>query len=125
MITAGHHDPDPVSLLASDAAGRFLSQARNDFDWVVVDTPPVVLFPDAELVADRLDTCVMVVSATTTTPQVAARAVAAIGASRTLGVVLNRAQPTEVAAGYGYGQYGYPQGHGGRRHRAWWNSSRG
>lgn len=125
VITAGHHDPDPVSLLASDAAGRFLSEARDDFDWVVVDTPPVVLFPDAELVADRLDTCVMVVSATTTTPQVAARAVAAIGASRTLGVVLNRAQPTEVAAGYGYGQYGYPQGNGGRRRHAWWNSSRG
>jgi protein-tyrosine kinase len=125
VITAGHHDPDPVSLLVSAAAGRFLSEARDQFDWVVVDTPPVVLFPDAELFADRLDTCVMVVSATTTSPQVAARAVAAIGASRTLGVVLNRAQPTEVAAGYGYGPYGYPEGNGGRRRRALWNSSRG
>lgn len=125
VITAGHHDPDPVSLLVSDAAGRFLSQARDDFDWVVVDTPPVVLFPDAELFADRLDRCVMVVSATTTSPQVAARAAAAIGASRTLGVVLNRAQPTEVAAGYGYGQYGYPEGHRGRRRGGWWRSSRG
>lgn len=125
VITAGQHDPDPVSLLVSAAAGRFFSDARDQFDWIVVDTPPVVLFPDAELFADRLDTCVMVVSAPTTSPQVAARAVAALGASRTLGVILNRAQPTEVAAGYGYGQYGYPEGSGARGRRAWWSSSRG
>jgi capsular exopolysaccharide synthesis family protein len=124
VITGGQYDPDPVSLLASDAAGQFLAETRDHFDWVVVDTPPVVLFPDAELFADRLDTCVMVVSAATTSPPAAAKAVAAIGASRILGVVLNRAEPTEIAAGYGYGQYGYPESDGPRRHDTWWRSSR-
>jgi capsular exopolysaccharide synthesis family protein len=124
VITSGEDDTDPVSLLVSDAAGQFLAEARNHFDWVVVDTPPVLLFPDAGLFAGRLDTCVMVVSAASTATPVAASAVAAIGASRILGVLLNRAEPTEVAAGYGYGEYGYP-GSGGPRHNlAWWRSRR-
>jgi protein-tyrosine kinase len=113
VVTGGHHAPDPVSLLVSPAAARFLSAARDRFDWIVVDTPPVLLFPDAGLFADRVDTCVMVVN-TATTGAVAARALAAIGASRTLGVVLNRAEPTEIAAGYGYAQYRQPAGGGAR-----------
>lgn len=124
VITGGHHDPEPVALLVSDAARQFVARARDQFDWVVVDTPPVVLFPDAGLFAGRLDTCLMVVSAATTASPVAARAVAAIGASRIRGVVLNRAEPTEVASGYGYRQYGYAGSERSGRHLAWWRSSR-
>jgi capsular exopolysaccharide synthesis family protein len=124
VITGGHPDLDPVSLLVSDAAGQFLAETRDQFDYVVVDTPPVVLFPDAELFAGRLDTCVMVVNAITTASPMAARAVAAIGASRILGVVLNRAEPTEIAGGYSYGEYGYPGNDGPGRRFAWWRSSR-
>jgi capsular exopolysaccharide synthesis family protein len=116
VITSGHPDPDPVGLLASDAARQFLAETRDRFDWVVVDTPPIVLFPDAGLIAGRLDTSVMVVSAATTATPVAAKAVAAIGASRILGIILNRAEPTEIAAGYGYGQY-LDAGSGGRSSR--------
>ena len=109
VLTSGDPDPDPVSLLVSDAAGRLLSDVSARFDWVVVDTPPVVLFPDAEILAGRLDRCVMVVNAAKTASPVAAQAVATIGASRILGVVLNRVEAGEVAAGYGYG-YGYGYG---------------
>ena len=123
VITGGQPDPDPVALLVSDATGDVLAAARDQFDWVVVDTPPIVLFPDAGLFAGRLDTCVMVVSAVTTASSVAAAAVAAIGAARILGVVLNRAEPSEIAAGYDYGQYGYPAGGGRRGHAAGQRSS--
>jgi receptor protein-tyrosine kinase len=108
VITGGHHDPDPVAVLVSDALQQFLNDTRDQFDWIVVDTPPIILFPDAGLFADKLDTCLLVLSAATTASPVAARAVAAIGASRILGVVLNRAESSEVAGGYGYGHYGYP-----------------
>jgi receptor protein-tyrosine kinase len=124
VITGGQHDPDPVALLVSDAARQVLAETRDHFDWVVVDTPPVVLFPDAGLFAGRLDTCIMVVTAATTPSPVAARAVAAIGASRILGAVLNRAEPTEIAAGYSYGQYGYAESGGPGRPFPWWRSSR-
>ena len=119
VITAGHHESDPVALLVSDAAVQFLAEAREHFDCVVVDTPPIVLFPDAGLFADRLDTCVLVVSAATTASPVAATAVEAIGASRILGVVLNRAERCEIAEGYDYGYYGY-LGSGDARSRSAW-----
>jgi len=124
LITGGHPDADPVGLLVSDAARQFLAQTREEFDWVVVDTPPVVLFPDAGLFADGLDTCLMVVSAATTASSVAAKAVAAIGAARILGVVLNRAEPADVWAGYGYGPYKYAPGGRPDTHFPWWRSSR-
>jgi capsular exopolysaccharide synthesis family protein len=124
VITSGHPDPDPVPLLVSGAAGQLLTDVRARFDWVVVDTPPVVLFPDAEILAGRLDRCVMVVNAATTAAPVAAQAVAAIGASRILGVVLNRAEPGEIAAGYGYGYDDYRDAGsgGGRRGMRRWGS---
>lgn len=108
VITGGRPDPDPVALLVSDAAAGFLRDMRQQFDWVVVDTPPVLLFPDAGLFAGMLDTCVMVVAAASTPSQIAATAVSTIGSSRIIGVVLNRAETSEIADGYGYGQYGYP-----------------
>jgi protein-tyrosine kinase len=107
VMTGGHPHPDPVSLFVADTARPLLAEMHDRYDWVIVDTAPVVLFPDAGLLAGRLDTCVMVVRAATA-GSVASAAVAAIGASRILGVVLNRAERSEVAAGYGYGSYDYP-----------------
>src|SRR5262249_52442358 len=105
-----------------DALRHVLADARDQFDWVVVDTPPVMLFPDAGLFAGRLDTCVLVVRAVTTASPLAAKAVAAVGAARIVGVVLNRAQPAGIAAGYGYGQYGYATRQRMGRRFPWWRS---
>jgi capsular exopolysaccharide synthesis family protein len=119
-IAGGPPDPDPVGLLASDAFPEFLAATREEFDWVIVDTPPVVLFPDAGLFANTLDTCVMVVNAVTTASSVAMKAVATIGPSRILGVALNRADQSDIAGGYGYGQYGYARSGGRRNSFPWW-----
>ena len=88
-------------MLVPDGAARFLADMRDQFDWVVVDTPPVLLFPDAGLFAGMLDTCVMVAGAASTPSTTAATAVT-IGPSRIIGVVLNRADSSEIAEGYGW-----------------------
>lgn len=125
VVTGGQHDPDPMALLISDAVRQFMTQAQDQFDWIIVDTPPIVLFPDARLFADRLDTCVMVVSAATTASPVAVAAVDALGVSRILGVVLNRADSSEIASGYGYGYGRYGAASPGRRGPfARWRSAR-
>src|SRR5262249_21183954 len=119
VMTGGQTAVDPVALLVSDGLRQLLDTARDEFDWVIVDTPPILLFPDAGLLSSRVDRCVLVVGAATTSSPVAGKAVAAIGAPRILGVALNRAEPSEIAAGYRYGSYGY----GGNRTsgaRAWW-----
>jgi capsular exopolysaccharide synthesis family protein len=102
VIAGGAPDPDPVAWVVSEAAQRFLREARDEFDCVVVDTPPALAFPDASLFVASLDVCLMVVRAAATASPAAARAVEAIGAPRILGVVLNQVAADEIARGYGY-----------------------
>src|SRR5678816_2548002 len=48
VITAGRTPPNPSELLASERMNAFLQNLRTGpFDWVVVDTPPVLAVTDA------------------------------------------------------------------------------
>lgn len=102
VLAAGGPTVDPMSLLVSSAMSQLLGDAREAFDWVVVDTPPIAILPDANLLAAMLDTTLLVVRAETTPYPMVQRAVDAVGASRILGVVLNRAAKAGLSAGYGY-----------------------
>src|SRR5262249_58665096 len=42
-LTAGRADSDPMAGLVSDTMNRLLAEAAQQFDWVIVDTPPVAL----------------------------------------------------------------------------------
>jgi len=105
VLTAGRPTSDPMSGLVSDAMKQLLAEAAEQFDWVIVDTPPVALMPDANLLAGMIDTALLVISANTTPYPLVQRAAAAIGMSRILGVVLNRASQSALENEYGY--YGY------------------
>ncbi|MES1254508.1 MAG: CpsD/CapB family tyrosine-protein kinase [Acidobacteriota bacterium] len=105
VMSAGRPNPDPMSGLISDTMRQFLIDASEEFDWVVIDTPPVALMPDANLLAAMVDAALIVVSASSTPYTLVARAVEAIGAQRVLGVVLNRAERSEVNVGYSYYSY--------------------
>jgi capsular exopolysaccharide synthesis family protein len=107
VMTAGRPDPDPMSGLVSQTMKRFLVAATNKFDWIVLDTPPVAMLPDANLLATMIDCALIVVNASSTPYPLVKRAIDAIGPSRVLGVVLNRAERSEVAAGYSYYNYSY------------------
>jgi protein-tyrosine kinase len=105
VLTAGRPTSDPMSGLVSDAMKQLLADAAEQFDWVIVDTPPVALMPDANLLAGMIDTALLVVSANTTPYPLVQRAAAAIGTSRILGVILNRSSQAALEQEYGY--YGY------------------
>jgi receptor protein-tyrosine kinase len=107
VLPAGKPTSDPMSLLISETMREFLTDAADQFDWVVMDTPPVALLPDANLLAAMIDTALLVVRANSTPYPLSVRAVEAIGAQKILGVVLNRAERSEVAAGYNYYSYSY------------------
>src|SRR5688572_18328023 len=63
VLTAGSTVPDPMSMLVSPAMKQLLEDARASFDWVVVDTPPIAILPDANLLSAMIDTALLVVSA--------------------------------------------------------------
>jgi Mrp family chromosome partitioning ATPase len=108
VMTAGQPDSDPMGALVSETMRQFLADAVEQFDWIVIDTPPVALLPDANLLAAMVDTALLVVSAGTTPHALVTRAIDAIGRSKILGVVLNRADE-EVRLGYDHLTYAYGQ----------------
>lgn len=103
VLPAGRPNPDPMSGLTSDRMRRILDEASTRFEWVVVDTPPIGLLPDAELLARMVNMVVFVIGAGSTPYSMVERAVNAIDRSRIVGVVLNRA--TEAHAAYQYYSY--------------------
>jgi protein-tyrosine kinase len=109
VLTAGRVLPDPMSLLVSPAMKQLLEDAKESFDWVVVDTPPIAILSDANLLAAMIDTTLLVVSAESTPYPMVQRAAAAVGTNRILGVVLNRAENTSLPSNY-YRSNGYQQG---------------
>jgi protein-tyrosine kinase len=112
VLTSGRAVPDPMSLLVSPAMKQLLDDASESFDWVVVDTPPIGLLPDANLLAAMIDTALLVVSAQSTPYPMVQRAAQAVGTNRILGVVLNRAEKTNLPSNFNYRGYNaYQPGH--------------
>jgi capsular exopolysaccharide synthesis family protein len=107
LLLAGRPDSDPMSGLTSGRMRRLIGEAAGTFDWVIIDTPPVVLLPDANLLAAMVDAAILVIGAGKTPHKLISRAVDALGRNKILGVVLNRVDRSCLAGGYGYGYYAY------------------
>jgi len=109
ILQAGRPTSDPIAALTSERMRRLVEEARKNFDWVILDTPPVALLTDASLVSSMTDGVIIVVKAGHTSFELVERAVGAIGRERTLGIVLNHAKLPVHGSGY-YGDYYYYYG---------------
>jgi protein-tyrosine kinase len=109
LMVAGTSQRDPLGALTSDAMRRLIGLVRTRFDWVLIDTPPVGLLPDANILASATDGAIVVTSAGMTPYDAALRACESLGRQHLLGVVLNRAEDTALAETYAnqsyYGRY--------------------
>jgi capsular exopolysaccharide synthesis family protein len=104
VLTAGTPTSDPMSALSSERMRRLVEEARETFDWVLIDTPPIGLLSDASLLSQIADGAILVVKAGATPFDLVQRAIATLGRERLLGVVLNQAERTS-SAGYKYQDY--------------------
>jgi protein-tyrosine kinase len=104
LLTAGRPDSDPIGGLASERMQRVVKEAANAFDWVLVDTPPVGLLPDAKIVAQMVDGALVVIEAERTPYPIVQHAIDSIGRDKIIGVVLNRAA-TGASGESGYYSY--------------------
>ncbi len=105
ILPAGQPISDPMAGLTSDRMRRVIEEARDAFDWVIIDTPPVGVLTDASLLSSMVDGAVLVVKAEATPHTLVERAVEALGKSRIVGVVLNRARTPMHGTGYEYDSY--------------------
>ena len=111
VLPAGRANADPMSALTSDRMRELVVQAAATFDWVIIDTPPVALLPDANLLAAMADGALFVVRSGLTPHISIQRAIAALGRDHILGIVLNRVHKKFLTAGYGYYGYYYYSGY--------------
>jgi capsular exopolysaccharide synthesis family protein len=101
LVPAGGIPPNPAALLGSDRLAEFNERARDAFDLVIYDTPPLSAGADASLVASHVEGVLLVVDAVATRYAAALQAVEQLKRARVhvLGVVVNRA-PDAVDAYY-------------------------
>jgi protein-tyrosine kinase len=105
VLTAGRHGgASPLAQLTSGRLPAILELAARDFSWILVDTPPIGLLPDAQHVARVCDGVLFVIGSGATSFRVVQRSVAELGADRVVGVILNRADPSVLSV-HDYGNY--------------------
>jgi len=74
ILPAGTPPPNPAELLASTNMKQVLDELREQFDHVVVDTPPTLSVTDAVVLSPRMDAIVLVIRSGHTTKQALRRA---------------------------------------------------
>lgn len=107
VLVCGPIPPNPAELLSSEKMEKLLAQARETYDFVIMDSPPVLRVADARVLARLTDGVVLVVRSTTPR-DVALRAQAYIQSAGgwTLGAVLNSVD-ISADSGYYYSYYAY------------------
>ncbi len=111
MIPTGRFAKNPTELLSKDVFENLVSGMKQNFDCIIVDTPPLGPVVDAAVVAKACDASVLVVSPNTVSHRVAQTIVNQLRNANPnfLGVIMNKVEKTRGGKGYGYG-YGYGYG---------------
>jgi len=112
VLPAGTPPPNPAELMASVQMNDMLTQLRDQYDHIVVDTPPTLSVTDAVVLSTRADAVVLVIrSAQTTKPALRrARDILAQVNARVSGVLLNAVNLDSPDYYYYYeyqGKYGH------------------
>ena len=105
VLAAGRIPPNPAELVGSKRFRDFLKSLHDHFDWVVVDSPPVMAVTDAALAAHSASGVLFVIGAEMTSRHAAKRALEQLehAEARFVGAVLNRVDLQRNA--YYYSQY--------------------
>jgi succinoglycan biosynthesis transport protein ExoP len=108
LLPAGTYPPNPAELLGSKKFKDLTVFLQQYFDWVIIDTPPVMAVTDASIAANLAHGVLFVVGAEMTSRRVAQRAVEQLEMSQAkfLGAVLNRVDLEHNA--YYYSRYYRP-----------------
>jgi capsular exopolysaccharide synthesis family protein len=111
ILTSGTVPPNPSEMLASKKMRQFLEEAKKIFDFIILDTPPVVAVTDAQLLSTMVGGVLLVVAAGQAEIGAAEKAKELLEnvKANIVGVVLNKA---DVAGGKKYGYYHYYYGEG-------------
>ena len=109
---SGPVPPNPAELVDSPAMKEFIARARKQFDYIIIDTPPVAIVTDALLVSPLTDFYLFIVRQRHTTKNTLGliEELHRNENIKSLGIVIN---DISASGYYGYGlRYGYSGGYG-------------
>lgn len=105
VLPCGPIPPNPSELLGSKGMIALLEQAKEDYDMIILDTPPVLAVTDAQVLANITDGVVLVVSSGKTETEAAKKTKELLESAQAkiLGVVLNNKKTQDSQYYYYYG----------------------
>jgi Mrp family chromosome partitioning ATPase len=105
VLTAGEPKLNPLAGLSSERMGTLLTEATSLYDWVILDTPPLAVLSDAQLLARLTQAVLFVVRAKSTSFAVVNKAIEELGREHIIGTVLNGVDDSAVTGAAYYGHY--------------------
>ena len=108
-LPCGTIPPSPADLLTLNATRALLKRLEGEYDYVVIDTPPVLVAADSPVIGTLVDTTVIVVRAGRTALDALedARAAMVNGGAHLSGIVVNDVKPSGRYGRYYYYYYKY------------------
>jgi protein-tyrosine kinase len=102
FMTAGQTVLNPLELLNLRECRALLDELRQNFDWVVIDSPPLLFAADGNLLSTMCDGTILVVRIGSTTVETVSRAMQSLCENNVLGLVVNGARRGELYSKYSY-----------------------
>jgi polysaccharide chain length determinant protein (PEP-CTERM system associated) len=102
FIAGGNLAANPSELIGNGRLKLLLQALAPAFDWIIMDSPPIVPVADVKLLAEFCDTVVLVIRAGETPFDIAQKACQELRGKPVLGVILNRVEPTYAYSSYYY-----------------------
>lgn len=108
LLTSGPIPPNPSEILASKRMSSLLKELRDNYDMVIIDSPPALVVTDAQIIATKCDGVILVVSAGTTKRAAVAKMKSSLEhvKARIIGSVLNNMDRKNGSGTYYYYYYG-------------------
>jgi capsular exopolysaccharide synthesis family protein len=106
LLPAGRARSNPTELLQRETVSEIFQTASRNFDWVIVDSPPIAPLADAMALRQQTDATLLVARAGRTPVQGVEDALNLLGRKHVLGIVLNGVEGMEKAYSEYYASYG-------------------
>lgn len=107
ILPGGDARTDVAEMISGPKFKEILREAREMFDYVIIDAPPLGIFTDATVLINHADGAMLVVRANRTRYSLIDRLLEPIPRERLLGVVLNQSEEVLDESHYNYGYYNY------------------
>jgi protein-tyrosine kinase len=115
VIPAGVEGGDPIEILQSELFGRAMLALSQQFDWIVIDSSPLIPVADATIWMNHSDAALIVTRENKTPKHLLSKALKTIDQSKIVGMVLNDVSHSKSSNSK---YYGYKYGYGNRSQKS-------